>query len=496
MSVKTFSGSEWINGFYTRLSVMMFVAKHWRRGSAIIIMGGFLVALVALIAKVVAPEKAPYAWGLIAVSAVSAIVVLIYRFTILHNPRAYGGEHQRLVLDAKRLIDKKPHFKSGEGLHFSKIRPRTATAQIIEVKHFDNIETANWVEFDTEISKHLLNGHIVCQRNENDNYIHFGPQEILDERETVRDTQVEVLNILRRDALENGKSFFDARKLSLGSIYFEHDELCCKLGRTSYFCSMVTNDAAAKVIATEMGKVHDDQTLTLYPAIGRRGSKVSETIYELTAIGDTVGLSNHIGSVVVAVSSDGIPVLCFQTKSATINAGKSVLSGSGSLEFEDFHNSGADKTGHLDDAVRFGMARELLEETGGIPQDSYREFDRARLRAYSKKIQLAGFYRDLRRGAFPIFVGFCRMEANFAQIKDRTASAIWGIKAPVETRIDEALPPIAVGTVDEYQKYLRDYIKPGKDIVRTPSDQVLIIEALLEIDEVAEHFQRVLDNRD
>lgn len=506
-SVNTYSGNACLNNLYTRLSVMWFVGLYWRPLTAIVIIASFVISIVSLFMEYFGPNQKPFVWLAFAFTMLSTLFIAIYRLSNLHNSRAFGGDNRKHKLDSKQLLDEERHVQlqkdeqhqqlpSLETFHLSRFVQRSDTTLIIKVKHFDNLKTANWVEFDTQISKHLLEGHIVCRKNERNKYFHFGTRAILDKRKNLRDTQVEVLNILRRNALKNGKSFFDKRKLSLGSIEFSNKELVCELGSTSYFCSMVTNDAAAKVIITENGKtIKEYDTTKLYPSIGQPGEKPSDTTYKLQTFGDTVGLSNHIGSVVVAVSSDGIPILCFQNEDAMVNAGASVLSGAGSLEFEDFEHSEADKTGFLDDAVRFGMARELLEETGGIPQDSYREFDRARLRKYAKRIKLAGFYRDLRRGAFPVFVGFCRMEASFAEIGDRSPSTIWGLKSPIETRVDTDLPREEISTVKEYQNYLRSYLKVTRDMDRKPSDQVLIIDALLNIDVVAKHFQRVLDQK-
>ncbi|QHQ35441.1 hypothetical protein [Algicella marina] len=492
-SLKTFSEGKFANKLYTRWSVMRFVAKHWRRRFFLITVVSAALAMASALYRVFSEDASIWTLYVAVGSLLVAIGTLIYKLLFLHKPRAFGGEFSDLKIRKTRLTDPKSPYAKGGELHFNKIVSLDPDVPIIRVRQFNDLETANWVEFDQRVSRHLLDGHIKCRPTAKNEFFHFDTQDILNARKEVfRDDQIEVLDILSREAVTNGRSFFDAEKMSLGALDLKDGELTAELGRTTYFCSMVTNDAASKIIVHENNKIHSDSLLKMYPVIGIEGETPSKRTFRLQSITETHGLSNHIGSVVAAVSSDGIPVLCFQRMSANINAGRSVMSGSGSLEYMDFFHSGADKTGNLDDAIRFGMARELLEETGGIPQDSHRAYDRERLRRYAKNIQLAGYYRDLKRGAFPIFVGFCKMEASFAVIQDRRPSKIWFMPAPMETKIDVDLPLTEIKSVEQYREYLKKIYLNG-EVDRSPSDQVLIIYELLGLDPVAHHFQRVLD---
>ncbi len=486
-----YSGNKLVNTINTSISVHLFVGRYWRRGGFIWLwLGGSAAVILGIISAFTGS-------GVTAVIAVATLVLTVldqvWSFRGFHKGRAYGGNDGELRLFDTELVDRR--YVSAEHFHFSKLVNRTSDAQILEIRPSnDDSPTVNWIEFDSSISRYLLKpGHIECLKASDGGFFHFNAGDVLRDSEQHRRAQIQVLEILRQDAKDKHKSFFDAKKLSLGKLDFKGERLCAKLGSTTYFCSMVTNDAAAKVVGDGVRMI-SLETLSMFPRNPSPFQEESGKTFTLDSISNTRGLSNHIGSVVVAVSSEGRPVLCFQRRNANINAASSVLSGAGSLEYSDFFHSNADQTGYLDDAIRYGMARELLEETGGVWQDSFRRFDRDQLRRYSQRIQLAGFYRDLRRGGFPIFVGFCRMEADFASIIDRGGSKIWGIPSPRETKIDADLPRKQISTVSEYQDYLRSNImQPQGENRRIPSDQVLVVDRLLDLEPVAAHFQLVLD---
>lgn len=419
-------------------------------------------------------------WG----SFVFGVITFFYGWDDVSTVRSVSRSGEKITLRSNCLVAKNEEFMSGEFPHFSKFIPRSESARLLHVD-------GGVYEVDTSISRHLLDGGIYCRIDHKGNFFHFDTREILAQSEDFKSEQIDVLNIRCRNAARKGGSLFDAKKISLGCIELVGDELQAELGTTTYFCSMVTNDASTKVISSEDGTEVNTRLLRMFPAIGHMSESASDIQYVLEEIGDTRGLSNHIGSMVLAISSDNVPIICIQGGRAAVNVNKAVPSGAGSVEFGDFRNSGADKSGHLEDVIRFGMARELLEETSAIRQDSSHASDLSVIHAFSKRIQVAGFYRDLRRGAFPIFFGFCRMDEDFETICNRVPPKTLFSQPEAETEVDGNVPRDGVFSTSDLQDFLSEYC--ATDSGNNPSDQIHLYLGLLDLDAVSEHFQRILD---
>ena len=163
-------------------------------------------------------------------------------------------------------------------------------------------------------------------------------------------------------------NFVNGYKVSLRKLNFDNNRVIATCGRTSYFTSSLTNDMFCK----QMLSNNSIDTLKWdfrkhYPAtqFGNDG------FFKINKLSDSHDVSNHVGSVVLAVSSDNFPILCRQGKNANINANKLVASGSGSLEWGDLKRAiefAGEQDFTFDKFVRFGMARELFEECGLVDQ--------------------------------------------------------------------------------------------------------------------------------
>lgn len=302
--------------------------------------------------------------------------------------------------------------------------------------------------------------------------------------------QAAALRILRAETLAKGRALFDADKIALRALTLDATgKPRGSIGKTSYLISCLTNDLAAQTI------MHDDRTESEAPMdIYLDACESTAQGLALKPFHFTPHLSNHVGAAVLAVSRDGHAVLCRQSGAARINADALVVSGAGSIDFEDLHHSAALEQRDLGLAIRYGMARELLEETGGITQESRMPSDRAYLRAYAGRVQLAGMYRDLRRGGQPIFVGFCRMLSDHVTIGTRETPQICPWSSPSETRF----VPLPAGPARRVIETADDMIAvidavlddPGNSY--RPSDQLLILRRLLQFEPMQRHFERAL----
>lgn len=358
---------------------------------------------------------------------------------------------------------------------------------------------------DIPVASALLHQQsIKLQAAPNGSLFHCDRNNILElNAQSVKDDQIEALQIMRREAIRSRTSFFDSPKIALRALQVCADgSLQAEIGRSSYFVSCLTNDLSTLCLANLDGtRIKSDTVTELFPAVSLQpGASTPERSSmprdwpshpsKLRSLDKCQHLSNHVGSVVLAISKEGVPVLCFQGQGARINSGKVVLSGAGSIDLDDLHHAQAGDDLGL--AVRYGMARELLEETGAIPQDSNRACDQAQLQAYVPRIRLAGYYRDLRRGGLPIFVGFCRMAVNFKEVKSRRQDRPCLLSSPAETRVVSKLPETEINDAEGMLEYLDNRICGTATFRCDPSDQLMLVREMLRLTVMQQHFNEAI----
>ncbi|MCC5971177.1 MAG: hypothetical protein JJU15_14635 [Pararhodobacter sp.] len=478
----------------THLHVVRFVGKVWRRNDWKFIVGGLVVGFLAFLYDQISQSASEnYHW--IAQSMTwlgfgTSFIVAANKLTNLHKSRIFGTKREERLTLTRRFFMELPPDGSPPP-HFTIhdiVSPDTAT-QIITIGREDR--PINRAALDLTVSKALLSDQKIAILPAPDGSLMNGNMrsvmELTDEK--FSDDQVEALQIMRRDAINKRTSFFDSPKISLKSIGVdERGALVSRIGETSYFATCLTNDLATQSFAHPDGSLERYSPINMFPAIVAQDGKSRV----LCPISDRQSLSNHVGSVVLAISRDGIPVLCFQGQGARINSGKVVLSGAGSIDLADLAHSQGEQAKDLGRVIRYGMARELLEETGGIPQDTNREEDFQRLRDYLPRIHLAGYYRDLRRGGLPIFVGFCRMEQNFDIIESRKHESLCLFRSPVETRVIDKLVQRSVSNAVEMLEYLETHIRGNAKFRCDPSDQLLLMREILRVPLMQQHFNTAI----
>lgn len=511
LTLSGYSGSRALRGIATRWAIMRFVIRYWRGREAALWAGGALISLLwALweLRELALDEPGTRHWlglGL----ALFGIAVTLWKFfsRILRIHGVEGFEHLR---GARSKLSLRPFQQEPAGSVRVALdalvppeppAPPGACVPVIEKVSADPHRTeaaskaTNGFIFDPALSAALLDHPLRIEPG-------LGGTLTPDlRRKIMRDAgaqhlkaQAAALRILRAETLEKGRSLFDADKISLRELVIEGAEAPrCRIGKTSYLISCLTNDLAAQTIMSD-DRRESQAPMDLYVNACDSTDAAGGAGLALKPFHFTPHLSNHVGAAVLAVSRDGHAVLCRQSGAARINADALVVSGAGSVDFEDLHHSGALEQRDLGLAIRYGMARELLEETGGITQESLMPSDRAYLRAYAGRVQLAGMYRDLRRGGQPIFVGFCRMLSDHVSIGTREAPQICPWSSPSETR----LVPLPAGAAKRVINTADDMIAvidalmadPGNNY--RPSDQLLILRRLLQFEPMQRHFERAL----
>ncbi|MBK5926319.1 hypothetical protein CCR87_02940 [Rhodobaculum claviforme] len=483
-----------IQALGTHLGVVGFIMRVWRRHELPLMLGGagFSVAMFAVDGYLLPSAGTQHVaaqvlgWG----SLASSVGLALWRVLNLHRPRKHeDGQSQRATLSRRFFMEPPPDGSQPDHVTITDLVSDSDDHPIITVGRPQR--PINRAAVDLSVAKALMKTQRITIRMAADGTpFHATRNDIMRlSQEKAEKIQREALQIMRREAIRNRTAFFDSPKIALRDLKPEGDGLVCELGQSSYFATCLTNDLSAQCLAFPDGSLETARPIVaLYPSVAvASGSRQ----HRLQPLDKCRRLSNHIGSVVLAVSADGIPVLCFQGQGARINAGRVVLSGAGSIDLEDLERSGAGDD--LGGVIRHGMARELLEETGVIPQDSTRRCDRALLARHAGHIRLAGVYRDLRRGGLPIFVGFCRMEADIATLEGRQHHYPGLRHSVAETRLVDKLEHVAIADAEAMGHYLETQIRGTATFRCDPSDQLLLMRELLRLKPMQDHFNAALN---
>lgn len=133
--------------------------------------------------------------------------------------------------------------------------------------------------------------------------------------------------------------------------------------------------------------------------------------FRLCELADDLLLANSVGITTLALTRDRFPVIFNQKLRNIEGSGTLTLAGSGSADFSDLKSGSG---GQLLNALKYGMVRELLEE--GHITCSARDLKSLRKDAVEKTL-VTGFFRWVRRGGKPEFLGVTRLGINFSEIE-------------------------------------------------------------------------------
>lgn len=188
--------------------------------------------------------------------------------------------------------------------------------------------------------------------------------------------------------LQAGARIFNDNKIRLASNFEIAPIEKVTIEKTDYVSSLMTDQMAfQRILDQNTGEVlSDGQSSFLDVARNRR---------TLKPLGMTQ-TSNQIGVSTIAFTTDGAIPLVVQTHRNAQSGGTLAPSGSGSLDWDDATKVLA--ANDLWEIVKFGAARELLEETGISDKLDAHEFAKNNIRIY-------GFARMIHRAGKPEF--FC-----------------------------------------------------------------------------------------
>ena len=244
-------------------------------------------------------------------------------------------------------------------------------------------------------------------------------QGIMKQRSNYWDEMQDYLSLMAEK--HKNRRLFNETKIALASPLDPTTELVY-LGKTTYFTSLVTNEACTHLIKSERFIFRDLRHL--FPL------STEDTLLSL----EESRLSNHIGISVLIHTQDRRVVLWRQAESVMQNRGQLVASGSGSLDWSDGERS---QWTDLLSIVKYGMAREFCEESQLEKSEKP-----LTIQELTKKILVIGYFRWIKRGGKPEFIGIGEIPRPLSDLRPNwEAESLSGkgrsLEAPlVETTAD------------------------------------------------------------
>lgn len=209
-----------------------------------------------------------------------------------------------------------------------------------------------------------------------------------------RNTLLKFLNHKWYDINQNGGKFTNDKKICfLSELYEDNGKLYWKVTKGCYYNGYLTNVIFSKFIG--------GSEYSLYPPFNSTNTVISR-------LGDSI-FSDHIGVSTILLTEDRFLIYCLQTGNAAQNANKYMPSGSGSLDYNDFHENE-----DLHSLIVRGAERELFEETSLgqlLKKEKNQEPD------IKIETTILSFYRDLERAGKPEFCCVSRINKNLEFIK-------------------------------------------------------------------------------
>jgi transcriptional regulator with XRE-family HTH domain len=225
----------------------------------------------------------------------------------------------------------------------------------------------------------------------------------------MRDNASLLIDVLKSKyaTLRAEQRFFNEEKVCLGTdLRTASDSV--GVFRATYFHGFVTNELAARRVSTRESRPEPLYFGTAHPPFVTSGGR-----HTLAGI-EASGASNHVGASVVLMTGDR-RIQFWRQSGGEHGVGKAAATGSGSCDWDDWANLGAGDQ-DLATMARNAMERELREESGLIGR---------LLRQERIDCRLLGYFRWVRRGGKPEFVGVAKTAI--------TSAHLW----PDPTEVDE-----------------------------------------------------------
>lgn len=187
------------------------------------------------------------------------------------------------------------------------------------------------------------------------------------------------------------------------------------LEKVGYFDALMSNQLVTSQImrrpaGTDQAGIATFDMRGLYP-ISTEFDGAGKPRWCLSELREDRLLANSVGVTTLALSRDRFPLIFNQKNQNIEGSGTLTLAGSGSADFADIKHVPRNL---LLDTVKTGMIRELFEEARlDVPSHALAALRRDAM----EKTYVTGFFRWIRRGGKPEFLGVTKLDINLANIR-------------------------------------------------------------------------------
>ncbi len=223
--------------------------------------------------------------------------------------------------------------------------------------------------------------------------------------EEEKDKKINQLKFLY--AMVYNKSALNEKKYRIDDIFIKPvDEI--KINKIGYYDALVTNQAFRCVLrerskgSNQLGE--QIENMRKWFPFHKEDIKYCLRPSGSNSIADSVGISTLV------ISSDGHPIIFYQSVGSIQNSAKLTVMGSGSADFSDIALA---KNNNFLDVVKYGMAREACEEGSIVYHKDHKKIFNEAI----KNTLVIGFFRWVSRSGKPEFIGVTRINLKFDDIK-------------------------------------------------------------------------------
>jgi hypothetical protein len=190
--------------------------------------------------------------------------------------------------------------------------------------------------------------------------------------------------------LSDEQRFFNEEKVCLATDVLSPDSPA-GIFKGTYFHGHLTNELATQRVCSR-----DERPNPLYYGCDRPVYRRTAEGYELGPIAGS-GMSNHIGASVILITGD-LRIQYWRQSRGEQNVNKDAATGSGSCDWNDWASLPPERR-TLTEMAKRAMERELREESGLLSRA---------VRTERIDVRLLAYFRWVRRGGKPEFVGLAR----------------------------------------------------------------------------------------
>ncbi|WP_089868046.1 hypothetical protein [Clostridium cochlearium] len=350
----------------------------------------FSISLITMIFSIIDIEGLQF-------TNIFAIIVFVFSlFNIIWDTigkyqeiKSFAGVDQEIVMNKKLIVAKDDNVFKIDDICCS-LEEEEWNFENCSLKGSQN----DRVIFSKELNEYLWDSNFKLEKNTNKGK--KVKEFILKNREII----TPFFQYKYYNSKKNRQYFFNQDKLCMSSDIIRGKEFIqCHKG--TYYDSFLTNEICMATLERREDSVIIYDASNFFPC----NYDKEDGKYCLESITKS-RMNNHIGISTLAYTKDNYFVIRMQGLKTQYNKEQYVPTGSGSYDWNDIRDNDFNKT------ICYAMQRELWEENG--------DYNIAPSPGQVGETRILGYFRWLRRGGKPEFVGITRLNYNLDSLKENT----------------------------------------------------------------------------